>query len=286
MSVVAAAIIGSAVVGAVAAEDAQDAQWAAQQGQISAINSELELSKDQWKFAKETYLPKAMENADAQLAMSQKLTNAQIADADYYRGMAGEQFNQAKKSFRYQDEFMKMTDDYLNGNAANREADMANADVEQAYAASTGDMMRTMGRYGINPGSPQFASTLSDMALQHAANKAGAQTQARTAARQRAEQMVAIAAGSGAQGFGTGLNAGQLGINSTANAANTNAASGNGLAQVANTYGAGLSRAGTGFSQVAKGWNNFQNTYQGNLEMDYWQGLLKSFGTMGMMGGA
>lgn len=219
---VAAAIVGSAVVGgaisASSASDAADSNNRATDAASVAAGDDLALQREKWDYQKNTYLPKAMQMADDQAALSKKLADNQLKDSELYRGLASDSFTQAKKSWKYQDQFMDMTDQYASGSMGNRMADEANADVEQAYGGGLKTMMRGAQRYGINPGSGEFAAQMGDMALQHAADSAGAQTNARVAARDKAEKMVAMAAGSGQAGFGTGLSAGALASGATAGA--------------------------------------------------------------------
>lgn len=252
---VVAAVIGTAAVGAVAGADgarrAANAQGDATRAAGAASQDQLALAREQWDYQKNTYLPKAMQQADDQLMLNKAVTANQLKDSELYRGLASDSFDQAKKSWKYQDEFMNTTDDYASGKMGNRMADEANADVEQAYGGGLKTMMRGAQRYGINPGSGEFAAEMGDMALQHSADSAGAQTNARVAARNKAEMMVATAAGSGQAGFGTGLSAGALATGAGSAASATGANSSAVLNGVSSTFGAGANGAGYNFGGSA-----------------------------------
>lgn len=256
-----------------AAGDAQDQNQQAIDAQSSAADKQARLAQEQWDYQKNTYLPKAMQNADAQLALSTKIADKQMADSDYYRGIAGENFDQAKKSWKYQDQMMDMADEYSSGRMGDAEAGRANADVEQAYGAGLKTLQRSASRMGINAGSGAFAAGMQDMTLQHAADSAGAQTNARLNARNKAENMVAIAAGAGQAGFGTGLGAGGLATNSTAGASQTNNTSGNGLNAVNGAYTQGMNGVNAGLNGSVGSWNSVARNAGNNYRADLWGGL-------------
>jgi hypothetical protein len=277
---VAAAIVGSAVVGAAGASKSSKAQNRATDAASDISWEELAMAREQWEFQKNIYLPKAMQQADEQLMLGKALAANQLKDSELYRSLASDSFDQAKKSWKYQDQFMDMTDEYTSGRMGNRMADEANADVEQAYEGGLKTMMRGAQRYGINPGSGEFASQMGDMALQHSADKAGAQTMARNAARAKAEMMVATAAGSGQAGFGTGLQAGALATGASQGAAATGAAGLNGLNSVANTFGAG---ARTSMSSGAAGtFGRLATTGRSDPLTDYLSGALSGVAKGGL----
>ena len=279
---------GIAAIGVVSSIDsansAQDQNQQAIDAQSGSAEAQQKLAQEQWDFQKNTFLPKAMQQADAQLALSNKIADQQIKDSDYYKGIAGENFDQAKKSWKYQDQMMATADDYSSGKMGDAEAGRANADVEQAYGSGLQTMQRSAGRMGINAGSGAFASGMQDMALQHAADSAGAQTNARLNARNKAENMVALAAGAGQAGFGTGLGAAGLANNATAGAGQTNNTSGNGLNAVNNSYTQGMNGVNTGLNGSVGSWNSVARNAGNNYNADLWGGLAttatKLYGSM------
>jgi hypothetical protein len=262
----------SAASGLYGAYSQQKANNAAISGQQSAAAAQQAMAQEQWDYYKNTYMPKAMAQADDQLALSKRIADAQLADAAYYRGVSEEVLGQAKKSWKYQDQYMGLTDDYMSGKVGNIDADRANADVEQAYGRGLQSMMRQAQRYGINPGSGAFAATMGDMYNEKMLAGAGAQTAARQAARQKAESMVAVAAGAGQAGFGTGMSAGQLAGSSLNGAGNTNNTSLTGMNSVANTFGQGATGAGANYGASSAGWNNVVRN-AGSPVADYVSGL-------------
>ena len=106
-----------------------------------------------------------------------------------------------------------MARDYNPDNAAAQiaqEGGMAAADVSQSYATAEADMRRTLGRYGLQPGSGKFASALSSLARGRAADTAGARTKSRVgvidrmrAGRDRLAQMATGVGMAGLQGLAT-----------------------------------------------------------------------------------
>ena len=59
--------------------------------------NQLALAQDQWNFQKNTYLPKAMAQADEQIKLNTALTANALKDSELYRGLAKDSFDQAKK---------------------------------------------------------------------------------------------------------------------------------------------------------------------------------------------
>ena len=219
---VAAAVVGAA--GSIySANSAADSQQAAIDSQSQSAKSQLDLAQQQWDYQKNVYLPKSMQMADDAAALNKQIANKQMDASDYAMGVSKSSVAQAQKSYKYQDEYMNTTDKYASGQMANTMADEGQADTQQAGADQRGITERAMLRRGVNPGSGAGMALMHDDQIAEAAAGAGAQTQARRMARDKAEQMVGIAAGSGAAGFGTGLTAAGLatGANNSASAAST-----------------------------------------------------------------
>jgi hypothetical protein len=252
---VAAAIVGGVVSAGVGAYGASKSASAINKSTdaSSALGWEqADLAREEWDYNKNTLLPKQMQLADQNAQNQQKLTDQFMDDSAHNRQTSDEMIGQAKKSWKYQDQYMGMTDDYASGKMANTMADEANADTEQAYSGAVGAINRNAGRYGINAGSGAMAAAMGDLYTNKMLQSAGGQTMARRAARDKAEQMVGIAAGSGSAGFGTGMTA--AGLATGAGAAGSSA-SGQGLAgynTVANSFNAGASAAGGNMSGAAR----------------------------------
>lgn len=307
---VAAAVGVSAVAGAYSANKAAKTQKKAIKGQIAAAadqaavanrqvdiaDQELELAQEQWSYNRDVYMPKALDMADEAAAQSKMLADRAISDSDFNRGLAVDATTQAKKSWKYQDEYMAMTDKYTSGQMGEEMAAEANADVEQANVQQRGISQRNMQRMGVSAGSGAGLAMAHDDQNAAALSAAGAQTNARQAARDKAEQMVGIAAGSGAAGFGTGLSASGLATgatNTALNATNSGAevlnranaginANFNGTSNSFGQAGAGMAQAGAGFRGVANTWNSLQGMNNGSLVADSLQGSADSFASYGM----
>lgn len=266
MSVAVSAVVVSAGVGLYSANKASSAQnkatdaaAAAGDRQANIGDKQVALAQEQWDYQKNVYLPKSMQMADDSAALSKKVADRQLADSDYYRGVSSDAIGQAKKSWKYQDKYMDMTDAYVNGTQGNVMADEANADVQQAAGLQRGATQRAMQRRGINASSGAGLAMMQDDQLATAAGAAGAQTNARRIARDKAEQMVGIAAGSGTAGFGTGMSAGGLATGASAGAVNAGGAGNAVLNGVNNGVGANYSGINSGFGG---GSNSFRGSGQ------------------------
>jgi hypothetical protein len=256
---VAAAVLGSAAIGAVAsgsaASKASKSNNKATAAQQEIAWAQQDLADEQWAYNRDVYQPFAMEQMTESMAMQKQLADFQMAEAEKNRALADESFGQAKKSWKYQDEYMKMTDEYIGGSRANTMADEANADVEQAYGSSMGQLSRNAARYGIDMGSGAMASAMGDMYSSKTLAAAGAQTAARRLARDKAEQMVGIAAGAGQAGFGTGLGAAGLATGAAGAASGSTSAGVNGMTGIGNSINAGYGSASNSFGRAADTWH-------------------------------
>lgn len=265
--------VAGAAAGAYGSHQAAGAQKKAVKAGSKAASAELQLAQDKWDFQKNIYLPKAMAAADDQLALSHRVADRQIQTQDMLDAQARESFDQAKKSYKYQDQYMGMVDDYTSGKTANTMADEANADVEQSYAGSAGALARNAGRYGINPNSGAYEAATGDLYTSSMLARAGGQTQARRQARDKAEQMVGIAAGSGANGFATGLSAAGLSTGAGSAAVGSGAAGGNAYGQVSNNYGQG---AGSDYASSSNAYSRLAGEASNSPLASFSSGLLSS----------
>jgi hypothetical protein len=274
-----------------------DAQTYAAELQADIAQQQVDLAQEQWDYQKNTYLPKSMDMAEKAFATSEKVANQQLQDSQFYKGLAMDATTQAKKSWKFQDQYMALTDDYMSGEMGNREADMAGADVQQAGAMQRGIMQRDLQRRGVNSSSGAGLALQQDASTAQAGAGAAAQTMARRMARDKAEQMVGIAAGSGQAGFGTGLTAGQLATGTgTAAAGNAGAGNGilNGINQGVNQGYQGVNSAFNGAGNNAQGAGNsgfgLGRTYGGSPFADAISGMftggVKSGGFNGISSGS
>lgn len=250
----------SAGLGLYGANQTRNLQAGALQGAQAGLQGQLALAQDQWNYEKNTFLPAQQARSDAAFALTQQAAQQQMANSADYQNMSDQSFNQAKKSWEFQNDYMGLANDYLSGKAGNTFANVANADVNQQYADSQSALNRNAQRMGLNPGSGAFVSNMYDLANQRALAGAGAQSAAYLAARNKAEQMVGIAAGSGTAGFGTGLSAGGLATNAASAAGNlTNSGVNNGN-NINNSLSGGVATANSGFGSNTSGWNSLAQT--------------------------
>jgi hypothetical protein len=201
-----------------------------------------------------------MRLAEESAALNKQVAQKQMEASDYYMGVSKDSVAQAKKSWEFQDRYMDMARDYADGKTGDMEAGRANADVEQAYTGAMGSIARNAGRLGINPGSGAFAGAMGDLYTEKMLAGAGAQTNARLSARNKAEQMVGIAAGAGTAGFGTGLSAGGLATGANAGAVGAGAQSNTTLNGVNAGFNSGLNGASAGFGNSVGSWNSAVGT--------------------------
>lgn len=254
-------------------------------GQEKSAQRQADLAQEQWEYQRDVFAPKADERADAQWLLQEDISNQGLDDARRTREVSDEQFGQAKKSYKYQDQYMQMADDYSSGKMSNTMADEANADVEQRFANAEGSMVRNASRYGINPGSGAFASGLSDMYTEKALAGAGAQTAARRSARDKAEMMVATAAGAGNAGFGSGVSAANASTAALNGASGAGTAGLNGTIAAGNAINNGFNSAGNSFGGAAGSWNGVSRSANNSPGADFYGGAvaggLKAWGASG-----
>lgn len=280
------AFVGGAAVsligGSMAADTAAQASDNATNAQAANAAAQNRLAQQQWDFQQNTYLPKQMANADAQLALNKQITQQSIDNSNYDMGLSKTQNAQAQKSYAYQDQYDRLADDYASGRAENVQANMANANVAQAYENAAGQLQRNQSRMGINPGSGAAAAAQGNMYTQQMLAGAGAQTSAQAAARTKAETMVAVAAGSGNAGFGTGAASGSLANGAINGATYSNNNMLGGLNSVAQTYGSGLGAASGMYGGSTAGWNSSVNS--SNNFANAMTGLATGINNSGILG--
>lgn len=221
-------------------------------GANEAARKQAAIAQDQWDTQK-SFFPKVMALADRDDARSQRLADQQEEDAGFYRGISQHQFDRSKLSEPYQDQMYGLVDSYANGDQERKAVGEASADVDREFSDSMGMNSRSMTRLGVNPNSGAYGSMMKQMGIARALGSAGAQNNARTQARNKAEQMVAYAAGAGQQGFSNGLNTGGYASNNSTSAANLGGMGMGGYSSANNSYNSGMSQAGAGFGSAGSG---------------------------------
>lgn len=181
MSVVAAAIIGSAVVGAVssnnAADSASDSAARSTDAQERVGMAQLEQSKIE--FAAQ------QERAAKMDALTEKVTNSQLASQQTQTDLAKDYADYNKNTFRPLEQgLVSEAENYDTPAEQERVAGAASASVEQNFAAQRAANTRDMARMGINPNSGRFQGAASTMAANEALAEAGAENNGRQSVKQ------------------------------------------------------------------------------------------------------
>ena len=213
--------------------------------EAASAAAQTAIAQDEWNTTK-SYLPQQMAQAQQANDIAKQSADMQAQNATFYQGIAQHQADRAALSEPAQDAMYKTAAQYADGTVANTMAGQANADVQQAFTNSSGAMERNAARMGINTGSGAFAAGMTDNVRNEALAGAGAQTQARIDARNKAEIMVANAAGAGTGNMSAALASG--GLSGTLSTGATNNAQsglvGTNAAQQTFNQGAGVANSG------------------------------------------
>ena len=130
----------------------------------------------------------------------------------------------------------------------NQATGLAAADVGRSYDMAEGGLRRSLGRYGMRPGSGRFASSLRALALGRAADTAGAKTGARMGVLDRLRSTRMALAGMGQSSAGMGIR--------------------------------GIAAAGSGLGQLA-GMRYQADAAAARNRSNMWGGLMRLGGTLG-----
>lgn len=232
---VAAAIVGSAVVGAVAAsaasENASDAANRATDAQAGAARDAQAIGSQELAWNKERYAadkPLRDEAAQASIGlMRQQAITAAKQDAlgDEYAAYNRNTFRPLEQRIVSEAQAYDTPERRAAAQAA------AAADVESAYGSSMAGLNRQLGRAGVVPGSGRSMALQQDAALAHAGALAGATTGASRQVETLGAARLADAANLGrglpsaqTAAVGTALQAGNSAVNSGTGAINQSAA--------------------------------------------------------------
>lgn len=216
----------------------------------AAAAQQSAIALEQWNTTK-AYLPKAQALAERDDARAQRAADLSESDSAFYRKNAKHQMDESAKAEPFQQQVRDTATAYSSGQVGDADAGRANADVEQSFGNAEGEMKRSAARQGLNTGSGTFTGALGDMYTQKALAGAGAQTNARLAARNKAESLVAQAAGSGQTSFSNSIGAGQTASGLVGSGVNLG---GTGLTQTNSTqgtYNQGANGAGAGLGSAS-----------------------------------
>lgn len=212
--------------------------------------------------------------------MFEQITASQLETDAATRKQAQEYYDDYKNTYRPVEQ--KMVKDALDYNTdAKREqlATTASADVGQAFGIARGQQNRQLAAAGIRPDSNRFAALNSNLLVQEALGKAGAQNKARADAEGLgyARLQDAVSIGKGLPGnsttsYGVSINAGNAaGANANASYASMNQGYGTALNAnnaASNAYGTAGNIYGQEFSGRMQGYNAQQQA-----KGAFWQGI-------------
>jgi hypothetical protein len=281
MSVVAAAVVTSAVLSYDAAGNAVDAQNRATDAAMTAADRQARLAEDQFKWNKETYeRDVAPAQREAQRIQSE-LANESLAASKQQRQFSDEQRQYYKDTFQPIEK--KVADEAMNYDSqenVDRRSGIAAANVNQQFSNARGQSARLAGRYGL--GSTAFSGPAGASERAQALGTAGAATGAAFDTMDKGIGLRAGAANFGrnmpntAATFGTignqsasvGSGAATAGLNSGITGANfMNGATGNYINQIGQSAGlqvGALQNQANSFNAQAAGFGMFAGGLLGN----------------------
>ena len=258
MSVVAAAIVGAAVVGAVsssdAADSASDSAARTTDSQERVGMAQLDQSKEEFEFNKQ--------RAAKTDALTEKVVNSQLATQENQNRIANDYDEYNKTTFRpLEKDIVADAAGYDTPFRRETEAAKAAAGVQQNFTQQQAAQTRSMARMGVNPNSGRFVGTQSTMTANEALAEAGAENAARTKVETigAAKKMDAASLGRGlpsaqATAAGLGLTAGNSAVGNQVSANNSFV---NGqqpgislLNNAGNTFGSAAANYGTIYGQA------------------------------------
>jgi hypothetical protein len=196
---VAAAIVGSAVVGGIvqsnAASDAADANRASTAAAADASRERLALDRERFDFEKSQWNDNAANRAYA-ADVARQVGDRQLRSMDQQYGIADDYWNYQKNTFRPLEQgLVQQASEYDTQARRESEAAAAGADVTRSFANQDQQNARLAGRYGLN--SNRFADTIGTTGIAKAALTAGAMNKARRDVETKGFAMKMDAAGLG-----------------------------------------------------------------------------------------
>lgn len=183
MSGIATAIVGSAVIGGVAANNASKNAAKAQNNATAAASElgseQLELDRDRFAFEKDQWNAGA---GDRQYAseIGRKVGDRQVLSMDQQYQIADDYWNYQKDTFRpLEMGLVQQASEYDTQARRDSEAAKAVSGVQSQMDATQQQQQRSLARMGVNPSSGKFAALANQTSLTGAAAKAGAANKAR-----------------------------------------------------------------------------------------------------------
>jgi len=245
MSVVAAAVVGSAALGAYTSNQ-QSKRNAATADKLAASGDEAaKLGREQFEWYKGEY-ERTQGQRDAAAALDSQVAQAQLRGMETATRQAEELDQRNKSVFRPLEDKIVADANNFDTEAKREElAGRAITDVNTAFDSARGQSARSLARVGIAPGSGRALSMEGRITTDQALASAGAATKARrdASAEGYARRMDAV-------GLGKGIVGNQVTMQQVAQ---------NGGAQAVSAAGSGVSVAQSGAGLMGQGFGGAQN---------------------------
>jgi len=245
MSVVAAAVVGSAALGAYTSNQ-QSKRNARTADKLAASGDEAaKLGRDQFDWYKAEY-ERTRGQRDSAAALDAKVSEAQLRGMETATRQAEELDQRNKSVFRPLEDKIVADANNFDTEAKREElAGQAITDVNTAFDSARGQSARSLARVGVAPGSGRALSMENQVTTAQALAGAGAATKARrdASAEGYARRMDAV-------GLGKGIVGNQVTMQQVAQ---------NGGAQAVSAAGAGVSVAQSGAGLMGQGFGGAQN---------------------------
>lgn len=217
MSVIAAAVVTSAVGGAYAANKASNASAAATAAQRDAAAEQTALSKEQFDWNKQIYERDTAPMQKRQQELQEQVAADAMARAAKQDKLADEQKEYYDTTFKpIEQQVAKDAMEYDSADNVSRRSGIAGANVNQQFSNARGQSARLAGRYGL--GSTAFSGPAGSSERAQALGSAGAETGAAFDTMDKGIQLRAGAANFGRNMTNTAL-AGFNGANSSSGVA-------------------------------------------------------------------
>lgn len=215
---VAAAVIGSAVVGAVASSSASgraaDAQNRATDSASQAAGEQTQLSREQFDWNKENYRDNILPAQQRAEALNTEIANDALDSSRQQRQFANEQNQYYKSTFQpLEQQMVRDAQNYDSAENIERRSGIAAANINQQFSNARGQSARLAGRYGLT--STAFSGPAGALERAQALGSAGAQTGAAFDTMDKAIALRAGAANFGRNMPNTAVSFGQLGNQSS-----------------------------------------------------------------------
>ena len=245
MTVVAVAVVGSAVIGGVVSNNASK-RAAKSADKLAASGDEAaQLGRDQFDWYKAEY-EKTAPQRDAAAALDAKVGEAQYKGMEYATQQAQELDARNKSVFRpLEDKIVADANAFDTEGKREQLAGVAATDVNSAFSGARGQQVRSDARMGVTPGSGRADATSAKLTMAQALTTAGAMTKARrdASAEGYARKMDAV-------GLGKGIVGNQVTMQQVAQ---------NGGAQAVGAVGSGVNVGQSGAGLMAQGFGGAQN---------------------------